>query len=99
MLHNENLRMHLKGWIDQVCFTRVIILSHLSNFVGFFQIKLANLLPEGSKERKDCIYGFCRKFAPSDVTEDDLLHYSSTLINDKVFLCYVFAKFRFMQSL
>lgn len=42
-------------------------------------------LADPSKERTDAITEFCRTFVPSDVTEDDIQHFSTNLITDAEF--------------
>jgi hypothetical protein len=41
-------------------------------------------LPVGSSERFQSIVVFCSKFVPSDISEDDMVHYAQTLHNDEV---------------
>ena len=40
--------------------------------------------PNPSKERADAIMEFCRVFVPSDVSEDDIEHFSGNLSADEV---------------
>ena len=42
-------------------------------------------LPDPSLERTNAIIAFCRTFVPSDVTEDDIDHFSNNLITDAEF--------------
>lgn len=48
------------------------------------KVRFAATCPYQSKDRELAIVSFCRSFVPSDVSEDDVQHFSGNLINDAV---------------
>ena len=55
--------------------------EHLSRWAD--AVDAAVVLPNPSRERTDAIIAFCRSFVPSDVTEDDVQHFSGALSSDE----------------
>jgi hypothetical protein len=48
-------------------------------------IRVAMALPDPSSQRSDAVLQFTRSFVPSDVTEDDIAHFSNNLLSDMEF--------------
>ena len=53
-------------------------------------IESAIALPDPSLPRSDAVIAFTRSFVPSDVTEDDIAHFSNNLMSDSEFFASVF---------
>jgi hypothetical protein len=47
-------------------------------------LNLAASESQGSPSRVQAIIIFCKTFVPSDISEDDLLHYAQSLADDEV---------------
>ena len=82
--HSVTIKKTLKSELVILKTSNSNLQSQLEEWVILVDNAIAQ--PNPSAARTDAILLFCRKFVPSDVTEDDIQHFSGNLSNDEVCL-------------